>query len=125
MNKSLPLAAAFALALASTASATDHEALMRRVSSFKPLAGFSLVVGDARFVGYFTSGPERCDVTVFQAAADDEALRIAPRRMVLQIAAGGRNELDAGPDAALAIACTVDADAIKLAPQTRLRAAKL
>ncbi len=125
MMKTLTVAAAFALALASTASATDHAQLMRQVRSFKPMAGFNVVIGGARFVGYFTPGPGRCDVTVFQAAADDEALSVAPRRMVLQIAAGGRNELDAGPDAALAIACTGDADALKLAPQARLRAAKL
>ena len=125
MSKSLTSAAALMLALVSTASATDHASLMSQVSSYKPLAGFSLVVGDARFVGYFVSGPGRCDVTVFQAASDDETLKIAPRRMVLEIAAGGRNELDAGPDAALAIACTADADALKLAPQTRERAAKL
>ena len=125
MMKILTFAAAVALALASAAEATDHAPLMRQVSSVKPMAGFNVVVGDVRFVGYFLAGPERCDVTVFEAGAEDEALKVAPRRMVLQIAAGGRNELDAGPDSALAIACTGDADALKLAPQTRLRAARL
>ena len=123
--KTFVLAAASALALLSAASAEDHVALMHKVHSVKPLAGFTIVVGDARFVGYFVKGPDRCDVTVYQASADDEALTVKPRRMVLQIAAGGRNELDAGPDAALAIACTADADALKLAPQGRLNAAKL
>jgi hypothetical protein len=125
MMKTVTSAAAFALAFASPASAMVHAQLMRQVSSFKPMAGFNTTVGDIRFVGYFTTGSARCDVTVFEAAADDEALKVAPRRMVLQIAAGGRNEIDAGPDAALAIACTGDADALKLAPQARLRAAKL
>lgn len=123
--KTLPLAFASAMAFVSSVSAADHTALMRQVRSFKPMAGFNVVVGDARFVGYFVKGPDRCDVTVFQANADDEALAVKPRRMVLQIAAGGRNELYAGPDAALAIACTADADALKLARQGRVNAAKL
>ena len=125
MLKTLALAAASALALVSSACAGDHSEIMRGVHTAKPMAAFNMVVGGARFVGYFVAGPGRCDVTVFQAGADDEALKVAPRRMVLQIAAGGRSELDAGPDAALAIACTADADAIKLAPQGRLNAAKL
>ena len=123
--KTLALAAASALALVSAASAGDHSEIMRGVHSTKPMAAFNMVVGDARFVGYFVPGPDRCDVNVFQVSADDETLRVAPRRMVLEIAAGGRNELDAGPDAALAIACTADADALKLAPQRRFNAAKL
>jgi hypothetical protein len=46
--------------------------------------------------------------------------------MVLQIAAGGRSELQAGSDSALAIACTADADVIKISPQTgHLKAAGL
>jgi hypothetical protein len=55
---------------------------------------------------------------VLQVRADDETLTTPPRRLILQIAAGGRSELEAGPDSALAIACTADADAIKIAPQT-------
>ncbi|MDE3177985.1 MAG: hypothetical protein KGM15_17940 [Pseudomonadota bacterium] len=94
------------------------------VSTYKPMAGFNHVVGGERFVGYFLAGPDRCDVTLFQARADDEALPVAPRRLVLQIAAGGRSELDAGLGAALAIACTADADAIKIAPQTGREAAR-
>ena len=123
--KTLTLAFVSAMAFVSSVSAEDHSELMRHVLSFKPMAGFNVVVGDARFVGYFVQGPDRCDVTVFQAAADDETLTVKPRRMVLEIAAGGRNELDAGPDAALAIACTADSDALKLAPQGRMKAAKL
>lgn len=122
--KSLFLAAS-ALALVSTASAADHSGLMRQVQSVNPMAGFNVVVADMRFVGYFLKGPDRCDVTIFEAKADDEALNVLPRRMVLQIAAGGRSELDAGPDSALAVACSADADALKLAPQGRLNAAKL
>ena len=43
------------------------------------------------------------------------ALRSVERRHT----AGGRSELDAGVGSTLAIACTVDADAIKIATQYR------
>jgi hypothetical protein len=99
------------------ADAGNHALQMSMVSTYKPMAGFIQVVGDTRFVGYFLAGPDRCDVTVLQARADDEALAAAPRRTEISIAAGGRSELDAGPNSALAIACTIDADAIKVAPQ--------
>ena len=49
--------------------------------------------------------------------ADDEALVVPPRRLEIDIKAADRAELDAGEGAALAIACTADADAIKIAPQ--------
>ncbi len=108
------------------ALAAPHMDRSASVATYKPMAGFNHVVGDSRFVGYFLTGPERCDVTVFEARADDKALAAPPTRMVLQIAAGGRSEIDAGPDAALAIARTGDADAIKIAPQFgRSRAARL
>ena len=82
------------ITLAIGAPNTDRSA---SVATYKPIAGFNHVVGDSRFVGYFLAGPERCDVTVFEARADDEALAAPPTRMVLQIAAGGRSEIDARP----------------------------
>jgi hypothetical protein len=120
------LAAAAALAAAAPALAGSHADLMQTVATYKPMAGFIHVVDGTRFVGYFLAGPDRCDVTLFTAGADDETLATPPRRLVLQIAAGGRSELEAGADSALAIACTADADAIKIAPQVgHLRAAGL
>ena len=122
----IALAAAAILSSAAPVPAETHADLTKRVATYKSMAGFSHVVGDRRFVGYFVADPARCDVTVIEARADDEALKTAPRRTVMQIAASGRSELEAGPDAALVIACTVDADAIKIAPQShRLRAAQL
>jgi hypothetical protein len=94
-----------------------HWAYLQSVSTYRPMAGFNHVVGPTRFVGYFLSGPDRCRVTVFTAAADDEALVQPPRRIEFDLAAGGRNEIPAGDGSALAIACTADADAIKVAPQ--------
>lgn len=106
------------------AIAAPRSDLSNSVATYKPMAGFNHIVDESRFIGYFLAGPKRCDVTIFQARADDEGLIAPPNRMVLQIAAGGRSEIDAGHDAALAIACTLDADAIKVAPQFgKLRAA--
>jgi len=108
------------------AVAAPHNERSSAVSGYKPMAGFNHVVGDYRYVGYFLAGPDRCDVTVFQLLADDDQLGVPPVRMALQVAAGGRSEIDAGTGAALAIACTSDADAIKIAPQFgKLRAARL
>ena len=97
----------------------DHWGYLASVATYKPMAGFNHVVGPTRFVGYFPPAPDRCLLTVFQAAANDEALAAAPRRAEIDIVAGGRSELDAGDGSALAITCTVDADAIKIAPQQR------
>jgi len=96
---------------------SDHSALFASVATYRSMAGFNHVVGKARFVGYFRSAPDRCDLTVFQAVADDESLATPPRRFEFTIAAGGRAELDAGDGAALAIACTIDADSIRIAPE--------
>jgi hypothetical protein len=99
--------------------AGTHAAYLASVATYKPMAGFNHVVGPNRFVGYFLPAPDRCLVTVFQAAANGEALVRPPSRAEIDIAAGGRSELDAGDGSALAIACTVDADANKIAPQYR------
>ncbi len=101
-----------------------HWAYLASVSTYKPLAGFNHVVGPTRFVGYFLSRPDRCRVTVFAAGADDEALITPPRRIDIDIEAGGGNELPAGDGSALAIACTAEAEAIKLAPQSPPLAAR-
>ena len=120
------LSVAAVLSATSLAGAGSHSELTRSVASYKPMAGFNHVVGDTRFVGYFLAGPDRCDVTLFTAGADDESLTAPARRTVLQIAAAGRSEIDAGPDSALAIACNADANAILIAPQVgRLHSASL
>ena len=83
------------------------------------MAGFNHVVGPTRFVGYFLQAPDACRVTVFKAAANDEALVSPPERIESYIAAADRREFAAGDGSALAIACKADADAIKIAPQQR------
>jgi hypothetical protein len=44
------------------------------------MAGFNHVVGSTRFVGYFLQAGDLCRVTVFKAAADDEASVSPPER---------------------------------------------
>ena len=102
----------------------NHWAYLTSVATYKPMAGFNHVVGPTRFVGNFLSRPDRCLVTVFEAGADDEALITPPRKFDIDIVAGGSSELDAGDGSALAIACTADADVIKIAPQHRPPAAE-
>ena len=101
------------------AAEANHRAYLASVSTYRPMAGFNHVVGPTRFVGYFLPGLDSCRVTVLTAAADDEALVTPPRRIAFDLAAGGRSELPAGDGSALAIACTSDADLIKVAPQRR------
>ena len=83
------------MALVSTAFANDPFDLMREVRSYRPFVTFNLRVGGTRFSGSFVSGPCRCDGTLSQKDAADEALAAEPRRMVFQILAGGRDQPDA------------------------------
>jgi hypothetical protein len=119
-SASVLLSAALLAANISPAVAeTNHRAYLASVSTYRPMAGFNHVVGPTRFAGYFLSGLDSCRVTVLTAAAHDEALVTPPRRIEFDLAAGGRTELPAGDGWALAIACTADADLIKVAPQRR------
>jgi len=106
------------LATVVPAMAESHADYLASVATYKPMAGFNHVVEGKRFVGYFIAAANTCEVTVFQANADDERLLTPPTRTVLAIAAGDRAELSAGAQSALAIACTADADFIKIAPQS-------
>jgi hypothetical protein len=119
---SVLLSSAVLTSLLQPALAADnkHAAYLASVSTYKPMAGFNHVVGPTRFVGYFLQAPGLCRVTVFKAGADDEALVSPLERVKIDIAAAGRSELAAGDGSALAIACTADADEIKIAPQHRM-----
>ena len=104
---------------AAEAAENNHWEYLASVATYKPMAGFNHVVGPTRFVGYFLPGPNLCRVTIFQAGANDEALVVPPHRIAIDIQAAGRVEFPAGDGSALAIACTADADVIKIAPQRR------
>jgi hypothetical protein len=63
---------------AAEAAESNHWAYLASVATYKPMAGFNHIVGPTRFVGYFLLGPHVCRVTLFEAAADDEALVVPP-----------------------------------------------
>ncbi len=111
------LSALVALPHVGAAEGFNHGSYLKSVAIHAPLEGFDHVVGDTRFVGYFQALPGRCHVTVFKAGAEDETLLVTPIKLDLMIAAGDRAELKVSHGEALAIACTVDADAIAIAPQ--------
>jgi hypothetical protein len=103
------------MAMASDAS-PGHMAYLASVATYKPMQGFNHIVGPKRFVGYFLQKPNVCAVTVMVALADDERLATPPQRVQIEIPAANRSEVLAGNGDALGIACTVDADAIKVVP---------
>ena len=122
MRPSLAVAVSVgALFVAGAATAGDrggHDVYFASVATYQPMQGFNHIVGDKRFVGYFLAGKEACSVTVMVAMADDEALKTAPQRLQLSIPVADRAEIAAGAGRALAIACTVDADRIKVVALT-------
>jgi hypothetical protein len=113
----LVISAVLALQVQPTFAADNrHAAYLASVSTYQSMAGFNHVVGPTRFVGYLLQAPHMCRVTVFIATAGDESLVVPPQRLQIDIAAAGRSELPAEDGSALAIACTADADTIKIAP---------
>ncbi len=114
----LAAAATAVSGVASFALAQNCAGRAENPSTYRETAVFNQVVGDERFVGAFEAGPNRCDITIFQAAAKDQLLAGPLRRMVLPIAAGSRSLLGVGPDSALAISCAANAKAIEIAPQS-------
>lgn len=116
MKKLIAATLAYALSVTAVSAAANHPAFP--VDSYKPYAGFSYVVEGKRMVGWFQTEGEACAVHVVLAEADDETLAVTPVRFVSDVAAGDVMHIEAG-DGALSIACTIDADAIKVVVQTR------
>lgn len=116
MNKLISVALASVLSVSAVFAAASHPKLP--VDSYKPYAGFSYVVEGKQMVGWFETEGEACAVHVVMAEAGDETLAVTPVRFVSDVAAGDVMNIEAG-DGALSIACTIDADAIKVVVQTR------
>ena len=91
-----------------------HSTYAASVATYKPIQGFSYVVGSRHFVGYFVIANNGCALTVINAPAGDDRLIEPPRRRKIVIPAGGRTEVQADHGRALGIGCTADADAIKV-----------
>ena len=112
----LVAAAAALFPVASSAQDNAHAGYVASVATYKPIQAFSHVVGSRHFVGYFVTAKDACAVTVINAAADDDRLIETPQRQTIVIPAADRTEVKADHGKALGIACTADADAIKVAP---------
>ncbi len=109
------IAAAALFPLAALAQdATPHSVYAAGVVTYKPIQGFSHVVGSRHFVGYFVAAKDGCAVTVINATVGDDRLIETPRRQKIAIPAGNRIEVKADHGKALGIGCTADADAIKV-----------
>jgi len=91
-----------------------HSTYAASVATYKPIQGFSHVIGSRHFIGYFVMVNDGCALTVISATAGDDRLIDPPRRRKIAIPAGGRTEVQAGRGRALGIGCTADADAIKV-----------
>ena len=107
-------AAAFIPFAVSAKDGVPHSTYTASVATYKPVRGFSHVVGSRHFVGYFVRANDGCALTVINAAVGDDRLIEAPRPRKIVIPAGGRTEVQADHGRALGIGCTADADAIKV-----------
>jgi len=112
----LVAAAAAFFPVASWAQDNSHAGYVASVATYKPIQGFSHIVGSRHFVGYFVAVKDGCAVTVINAAVDDDRLIETPQRQTIALSAGGRTEIKADHGKALGIGCTADADAIKVVP---------
>ena len=115
----------FAIAIAAAAlacipfavSAKDgipHSTYAASVATYKPIQGFSYIVGSRHFVGYFVMANNECALTVFNVTVGDDRLIEFPQPRKIVIPAGGRTEVQADHGRALGVGCTADADAIKV-----------
>jgi hypothetical protein len=124
----IAIAAASFMPLAALAQdANVHSEYTASVSTYKPIQGFSHVVGARHFVGYFVKAKDGCAVTVINATVGDDRLIESPRHQKISIAAGGRIEVESDHGKALGIGCTANADAIKvvaLEPRNRETASR-
>jgi hypothetical protein len=107
-------AAAFIPFAVSAEGGVPHSAYTASLATYKPIQGFSHVVGSRHFVGYFVMANNGCALTVINATVGDDRLIESPRPRKIVIPAGGRTEVQAGHGRALGIGCTADADAIKV-----------
>ncbi|MBV9637019.1 MAG: hypothetical protein JOZ40_20535 [Methylobacteriaceae bacterium] len=121
--RSAALALAMSSLWAAPGTAGGRTLPLGSVATYKPMQGFNHVVDDTRFVGYFLTKDDACSVTVMIAVADDEELKTPPHRVQIEIPAANRSEIAVGNGDALGIACTVDADLLKIVPLKASRTA--
>lgn len=110
------IAAALALSLlAGAASAAGTHPPMNAVDSFEPYAAISETAGGKHVVGWFETADGACRMNLLIAEKDDETLSVKPTKIVFAVAAADVAEIQTGDGAAMMVACTADADAVKIA----------
>lgn len=118
------VAASAGVTLATTASADGrrpHNPYVAQTFTYRPMEGFSRVVADKRFTGFFTAARGACSVSLILSQADDEALRTPIQRIRFELGATQVADIAANDREALGIACSVDADALEVAALSRTR----
>lgn len=119
------VALATGTALAATAAADgarSHDRHLAQTGTYRPIEGFSRVVAGKRFSGFFTSARGACSVSLIISQADDEGLRTPVQRMQFELSATQGVDISADQREALGMACSVDADALKVASLRRIDA---
>ncbi|BBE72611.1 hypothetical protein [Oharaeibacter diazotrophicus] len=111
------VAALFAALLAGTAAvaAAEMHPSVAGVHAYAPFAAISETAGSKHVVGWFESTGEACRMTLVVAERDDETLAVEPTRVAFTVAAADVAELATGAGSAIRVACTADADAVKVA----------
>ncbi len=109
-------AAALALTLvAGSALAADVHPALDGVHGYAPRAAISETAGAKHVAGYFETRGEACAMTLVVSEKDDETLEVAPIRIAFQVPAADVAEIATGEGSAIRVACTVDADQVKIA----------
>lgn len=128
MKSSIAIAAAVSAATvvqpSLAAARPGHASYLAQVATYRSAQGFSAVVGDKRFTGFFIAKPGACRVTLIVSRADDEQLRQAPQRLEFALGAANVIQISAGGGQALGVACTAEADTVKVASLHRAAAAE-
>ena len=110
------IVAALALTLvATTAVAGETHPAFDAVHGYAPRAAISETAGDKQVVGYFETADTGCRMTLMMAEKDDETLAVTPVKLVFDVAAADVAEIQAGDRGALMVACSADADQVKIA----------
>lgn len=111
MLKMIALALAATIATAAAASAHPET----NVDSYAPIMAISKIVGTKQVAGYFVTADNSCRMTLVVAEANDETLAVEPMRISFDIAAANVIEFQADANNVMRVACTADADQVKIA----------
>lgn len=114
MVKIALVAVAAASFIASAADAAErHPATFYK--TYVERAAITHDVGTKHVVGYFQTGENACDMMLIVAESKDERQAVFPTRIVFKIAAAEVAELQVDERRAIRVACSEDAQLVKVA----------